>query len=361
MNLYDYYSNKRVLITGNTGFKGSWLTAWLLKMNAHVYGISDKIPTTPSMYEELNLNQKIKHHFHDIRNYADVEKAILSIKPDYVFHLAAQPIVSESYTDPLGTLSTNIIGTAHILEAMRKLENQCIGVFISSDKCYENVEQIWGYREIDPLGGKDIYSCSKGAAEIVFHSYFNSFFKDKKPNLRIASARAGNVIGGGDFAQDRIVPDCMRAWSKKEKVIIRSPWSTRPWQHVLEPLSGYLRLGAILKDNQDLNGESFNFGPKTEQNETVGNLINELSKYWGFQNPQEAFDYTEKPGFKEAGYLKLNCDKAHLLLNWHAILQYADAVRYTSEWYREFFKNDKDMLLFSNEQIAFYEELQNIH
>jgi CDP-glucose 4,6-dehydratase len=354
MNLYQFYKNKKVLITGNTGFKGSWLSQWLLKMDARVYGISDSIPTNPSMFEELKLEERIHHQYIDIRNQHEVEKAILKIKPDYIFHMAAQAIVADSYSDPLATLSINAMGTAHVLEALRKMEHECIAIFITSDKCYENVEQVWGYRENDRLGGKDVYSCSKGTAELIIHSYYESFLRNKS-NIRIASARAGNVIGGGDFANSRIVPDCVRAWSQNEKVVIRSPYATRPWQHVLEPLSGYLRLAAKLREDNSLDGETFNFGPLNEQNKTVLDLIDKLSYYWGFDSQEEAYDYVKSRKMKEAGLLKLNCDKALHYLEWHAVLSYTQTIKLVSDWYANFYSGSQEMNEFTFEQISTFE------
>jgi CDP-glucose 4,6-dehydratase len=236
----EAYRKKKVLISGNTGFKGSWLTVWLAQLGAKVYGISNGVPTHPSLFETLNLRDYISYFEGDVRDLEFVKKVFQEVKPDFIFHLAAQPLVSISYVNPIETISTNVLGTAHVLDALRSLDHRCVGVIITSDKCYDNVEWAWGYRETDTLGGKDIYSGSKGAAELIVRSYYNSFFKATYPNIKVASARAGNVIGGGDWSQDRIIPDCIRAWSSNEVVKVRSPASTRPWQHVLEPLSGYL-------------------------------------------------------------------------------------------------------------------------
>lgn len=250
----NWFENKKVLVTGNTGFKGTWLTLWLLKMQAIVIGISKDIPTNPSMFEDIGLIKKINHYFEDIANEDAVKKIIHKEKPDYVFHLATQAIVSESYKNPLDTIKTNVLGTAVLLDSLRLLDSPCTAVIITSDKCYDNVEWCWGYRENDRLGGKDIYSASKAAAENIFKAYYNSFLAKKSENIRIATARAGNVIGGGDWANDRLIPDCIRAWSAGEKVTIRSPESTRPWQHVLEPLSGYLKLAMMLNIRPVLSG-----------------------------------------------------------------------------------------------------------
>jgi len=351
------YRDKKVLITGHTGFKGSWLTVWLLKLGAKVIGISKDIPTTPSMFEELKLEEKIEHHFEDIRNLESLKKIIDDTKPDFIFHLAAQPIVSLSYSDPIETLSSNIMGTANILEALRVLNYSVTVVMITSDKAYDNVEQVWGYKEDDKMGGKDIYSGSKGGAELVIKSYYHSFFKDEKSNVKLAIGRAGNVIGGGDWAKDRIVVDCMEAWSDGESVEIRSPNATRPWQHVLEPLSGYLNLGEALYLDSKLHGEAFNFGPRAEQNHTVQQLLSDLSQYWHFENVDDAYRVTDNIPFHEAGLLKLNCDKALFYLKWNSNLEYRDTIRFTSEWYYDFYKKDTNIYNKTIEQIVEYEDL----
>ncbi len=350
----NIYKNKKVLITGNTGFKGSWLTTWLLKLGAEVTGISIDIPTKPSMFEILDLENKIDHHFIDITNLEDLKKIFLNYKPDFIFHLAAQAIVSSSYTNPLKTLNTNIIGTANILDVIKDFHHECTAIFITSDKCYDNVEWVWGYRENDNLGGKDIYSGSKGAAELVIKSYFHSFIKNKH-NLRIAVGRAGNVIGGGDWANDRIIVDCIKSWINNEKVEIRSPKATRPWQHVLEPLSGYLKLGEVVSNNLNLNGEAFNFGPKSEQNHTVINLITELAFKWGFENPQNSYSITDNIPFHEAGLLKLNCDKALYFLGWNPTLNYNQTINFVSDWYNGHYNERKNMYELTLNQISNYE------
>ncbi len=353
----NIYKDKKVLVTGHTGFKGSWLSVWLLKLGAKVVGVSKDIPTNPSMFEKLNVEEKIKHYQEDVRDLDTINKIISSEKPEFVFHLAAQPIVSTSYTDPIETISSNVLGTANVLEALRLSNHKCTAVIITSDKAYDNVEQVWGYKEDDKMGGKDIYSGSKGAAELIIKSYFHSFFKNDNSNVSIAVARAGNVIGGGDWAKDRIVVDCMKSWSENEVVEIRSPKATRPWQHVLEPLSGYLNLGQELYNNPKLHGEGFNFGPRAEQNHTVEELLIDLAKYWHFDDVSKAYKVTDNILFHEAGLLKLNCDKALFHLKWQANLAYEDTIRFTGQWYYDYYKSDKNMLDVTMSQIEEYENL----
>ena len=356
----DIYKGKKVLITGHTGFKGTWLTTWLLSLGADVIGISKDIPTQPSMFEILGLEDKIQHHNIDIRDINALSQVITDEKPDFVFHLAAQAIVSTSYDEPLDTISSNVMGTTNLLESLRISNHQCTAIIITSDKAYDNVEQIWGYKENDPMGGKDIYSGSKGAAELIFKSYYHSFFKSEESNVRLAVARAGNVIGGGDWAQDRIVVDCVEAWSKSKSVEIRSPEATRPWQHVLEPLSGYLNLGQELCNDRGLNGESFNFGPRAEQNHTVVELLKNLSEYWYFESVSDAFTVTGNIPFHEAALLKLNCDKALTLLQWQATLQYQDTIEFTSKWYYNYYKNNGDIMQQTIQQISEYENIAKL-
>lgn len=353
----NIYKGKTVLVTGHTGFKGSWLTTWLLKLGANVIGISKDIPTHPSMFHVLQLEDKIRHYQEDIRNLGAITSIIADTKPDFLFHLAAQAIVSTSYSDPIETISSNVMGTTHILEALKCSNHTCTAIIITSDKAYDNVEQVWGYKEDDKMGGKDIYSGSKGAAELIIKSYYHSFFKSEKSNIRLAIGRAGNVIGGGDWAQDRIVVDCMVAWSKNEKVEIRSPDATRPWQHVLEPLSGYLHLGSELFQNISLHGEAFNFGPRAEQNHTVKQLLEDLSTYWNFDKVDDAFTVTDNIPFHEAGLLKLNCDKALFYLKWQANMRYDQTIKFTSEWYYDFYRSTSDIYQKTNHQIDEYETL----
>ena len=356
----NIYQGKKILLTGHTGFKGAWLTKWLLSLGAEIVGVSNKIPTNPSMFEILILEKKIKHLTIDIRNFNDLSKVISKEKPNFVFHLAAQAIVSTSYNDPLETISSNVMGTTNLLEALRISNHQCTAIIITSDKAYDNVEQIWGYKENDKMGGKDIYSGSKGAAELVIKSYYHSFFKFDHSNIRLAVARAGNVIGGGDWAKDRIVADAISAWNKEEKVEIRSPKATRPWQHVLEPLSGYLNLGMKLHESKILNGECFNFGPITGEDKTVKKLLTDLSKYWDFSKNNEAISINENKNFHEATLLKLNCEKSLALLNWHSSLDYKDTIKFICEWYSGYYKKNADMNEITNNQILNYQSIAKL-
>tara|TARA_E500000331_G_scaffold350256_1_gene394804 strand:+ start:709 stop:1803 length:1095 start_codon:yes stop_codon:yes gene_type:complete len=353
--MIDIYSNKTVVITGHTGFKGSWLTAWLKLMGANVIGISLDPPTSPSHFHTANILDSIDDCRIDIRNIDEIKKKICETSPDFLFHLAAQPIVGRSYENPLETWSTNVIGTINILEALRFHKDKCTAVIITSDKCYDNLEWEWGYRENDALGGPDPYSASKGAAEIAIRSYVKSYFNNLDSGIRIASARAGNVIGGGDWAENRIVPDCIQAWSKNEIVQLRNPSSTRPWQHVLEPLGGYLVLASELSQKDNLHGEAFNFGPPAHQNHSVSSLVDEMSRYW----PLVKWDRSKeaKEVFYESGLLKLNCDKALHLLNWQAILSFSDTVRLTTEWYMHFYNNSESIAKVTDSQIIEYQDL----
>lgn len=352
------YQGKKVLITGNTGFKGSWLTMWLLHLGAEVYGISDKVPTTPSLFEVAKLKEDIHYYEFDILDIERLKRTIETIKPDFIFHLAAQAIVSESFNNPINTFSTNLMGSVHVLESLRLLKEDlaCNVIMITSDKCYENVEWSWGYRENDYLGGKDPYSASKACAEIALSAYYRSFFSNNE-NIRIVSARAGNVIGGGDWAKDRLVPDCFRAWANGEKVTIRNPHSTRPWQLVLEPLSGYLHLAQRLSMEKKINGESFNFGPKAEQDRSVLQVLRELAQYLPLKS-EESLQIKENTLLKEAGLLKLNCDKALAKLEWLPTLSYEETMQFTGSWYQSFYTN-VEMKDFSVQQLKQYCNIAN--
>lgn len=351
------YSGRKVLITGHTGFKGSWLATWLTKLGADVCGYSNGIPTTPSLFEAASIDKSIRHELGDIRDVERLRALCNEFKPDFVFHLAAQAIVSTSYAEPFETFGVNAMGTAAVLEALRHADWPCVAVVITSDKAYDNVEWPWGYRETDRLGGKDIYSGSKGAAELVFNSYFHSFFTKQDCPVRLATARAGNVIGGGDWAADRIVADCIRAWCNNKSVQIRSPNATRPWQHVLEPLSGYLTLASKMVDRAELHGESFNFGPRAEQNATVLELLASLAKVWGFEDPSEGYVVTNNSPFQESSLLKLNIDKALLELRWEPNLSYAECMEMTGVWYRDVQKTDAPAAELTTRQIAEYEQV----
>jgi CDP-glucose 4,6-dehydratase len=351
------YSGKKVLITGNTGFKGSWLSLWMLDMGAEVYGLSNAVPGETCMFNQLGIEQKIHHYWADIRDLSKVQEIIHIVQPDFVFHLAAQALVSVSYDNPIDTISTNVMGTANVLEALRLENPECTAVIITSDKCYENVEWVWGYKETDAMGGNDIYSGSKGAAEIIFKCYYNSFFKKENGRVRLCTARAGNVIGGGDWALDRIIPDCIRSWSKGQSVEIRSPKATRPWQHVLEPLSGYLTLGQKLSQDKSLHGQSFNFGPQAENNHTVVELLSAVGTIFGMPEGVQPYTITGNIPFHEAGLLKLNCDKALFYLKWSPTLRYEELIAFTADWYKNWNLQTKDMYAFTLDQLKAYQSL----
>lgn len=351
------YAGRRVLVTGHTGFKGAWLCAWLDQLGAEVWGYSDRIPTDPSLFVEAGLATRIRHELGDIRDQSRLESLVVELQPDYVFHLAAQAIVSTSYSDPVETVSVNVLGTACLLQSVRRLDCQCTVLSVTSDKCYENVEQVWGYRETDALGGRDVYSGSKGAAELISHSFHRSFFSHPDSSIRVATARAGNVLGGGDWAKDRIVADCIRSWCRGERVSLRRPAATRPWQHVLEPLSGYLQLAAMLHSDQSLNGESFNFGPRPEETHTVLTLLHDLSTVWGFDAAETGYEAVPEPPFHEAGLLRLNCEKVMSRLGWQATLSYAECVQMTGDWYKSVLKEGRNAYALTVDQLENYQNL----
>ena len=347
------FKNKKVLVTGHTGFKGSWLSIWLNYLGANVFGVSDDVVSNPSNYLVSSIPHFVNDLRVDIRNSDKVKSLIKEIQPDFIFHLAAKALVKSSYENPTDTFTSNVIGTVNMLDALRNVDKKIIVVMITSDKAYDNVEWPWGYRENDRLGGKDPYSASKGMAELAIHSYVNSFFGTPNSNIRIGVARAGNVIGGGDWAADRIVPDCMVAWANDKTANIRNPHSTRPWQHVLEPLSGYLCLAKNLNLNSDNQGEAYNFGPSADQNYPVSKLIDEMSKYW---NKVKWKDVSKSGNHvHEAGLLKLNCDKALFDLDWKSTLQFQETVKMTLEWYKNYYQNKtKSMHDFTISQIDSY-------
>jgi len=348
MNYTQYFKNKKVFVTGHTGFKGSWLSKWLSILGAEIYGVSLDIPTNPSHYELLNINFKSDERY-DISSFKEIYKSIESIKPDYVFHLAAQPLVLQSYEDPYTTYMSNSVGTLNVLESLKRLNHDCSAVIITSDKCYENIGKKVNYSENDRLGGVDPYSTSKASAELIFKGYCNAFFNTTESNIQIASARAGNVIGGGDWALDRIVPDCMKSWAKKDNVILRNPAATRPWQHVLEPINGYLRLAAELTTNTKINCESFNFGPIEPESYTVENLVSELSVYFEGSNWSTESDNNN---LHEANLLSLDCEKALKLLNYKSKLDFKLTSEWTSKWYDSFYKKSvKEHSKYTEQQI----------
>ena len=331
-NIYD---GQRVLVTGHTGFKGSWLCTWLSDLGATVAGFSIDVPTEPSHFEALKLTKRIEHFQGDVRDKDSLQQTISRFRPSIVFHLAAQSLVRKSYEDPVLTFETNSLGTLNLLDCLRDQPSVIAAIVITSDKCYENVEWLWGYRENDRLGGKDPYSVSKACAELISKVYMQSFFEGDGPS--IVTTRAGNVIGGGDWALDRVVPDCVRAWLEGKPVFIRNPNATRPWQHVLEPLSGYLVLGQkLFQGNLALKNQSFNFGPQEKVNQSVGDLITEMAQYW--PGADWKFEHKADCSKPESTLLKLNCDKAHQVLNWNSVLSFSETVRMTGQWYQTFYK-----------------------
>ena len=330
--MFDIYRGRRVFVTGHTGFKGSWLCEWLLSLGAEVCGFSNGIPTKPSLFAQLRLARRIAADLRgDVRDRVAVRAAIEATRPDFVFHLAAQPLVRQSYAEPVETFDTNVMGTVHVLDALRALKNKCSAVMVTTDKCYENKETARPYREDDPMGGYDPYSCSKGCDELVIASYRRSFFGDPSSDVWVASARAGNVIGGGDWAKDRLVPDCFRALQKGEPIPVRNKVSTRPWQHVLEPLSGYLALGAALDARQDFAkvASGFNFGPNPKSNRTVKDVVEELLKHvkgtW--------VDRSDPNAVHEAGLLNLDIRKAAKVLGWKPRWDFETTLAKVAEWY----------------------------
>ena len=355
------YTRRRVFVTGHTGFKGSWLTAWLLELGAEIAGYSLEAPSDPSGFSALGLENRIRHIHGDVCDREALVRAMSSFKPEIVFHLAAQALVRPSYENPALTFESNAMGTLNMLEAARRSPGVRAVVCITSDKCYRNDEWVWGYRERDHLGGDDPYSASKACAEIIAHSYAASFFRD---GPRMATVRAGNVIGGGDWAVDRIVPDCARAWAAGRAATIRSPSATRPWQHVLEPLSGYLWLGAGLLTGKGsagnelpLDREAFNFGPAADVNATVARVTDALALHWpGFTVSTDRLGQTDK---KESTLLKLCCDKALASLGWKAALSFDESIALTAVWYREYYSGSEaaGIYAFTARQIAEYSAL----
>lgn len=324
------FLGKRVFVTGHTGFKGAWLAFLLKELGADVMGFALPPEPGPSHFELLGLRSAIRHVVGDVVDSSAVSDALNAFRPEYVFHLAAQALVKRSYSDPAGTFGTNVMGSVRLLEAVRKCDSVRSLVYVTSDKCYENVEWVWGYRENDRLGGHDPYSASKAAAEIVFSAYARSYFS-ARPELGAATARAGNVIGGGDWAADRIVPDCIRAIEKGEPITLRNPQATRPWQHVLEPISGYLLLAASLRSQPGGPSDSWNFGPSTSEVRTVHEVANAIVEHFGRGRVQIETSQSEH---HEARLLQLNCDKAHQFLGWHPRWHVDKTLAATALWYK---------------------------
>jgi CDP-glucose 4,6-dehydratase len=357
MSFFSQYQGKRVLVTGCTGFKGSWLSLWLDALGARVSGLALAPATQPAMFDELRMREFVDLHEGDVRDREFVHRVIAQTRPDVVFHMAAQAIVRSSYDDPVGTFATNVMGTAHVLDALRRAAQPACAVMITSDKCYENVEWVYGYRETDALGGKDPYSASKAGAEMAIRTWSQAYFSAPDSPVRVVAVRAGNVIGGGDWAATRLVPDAMRAWSAGQPVVIRNPDSTRPWQHVLEPLSGYLLAGARLLDGSCASGEAFNFGPAAGQSLSVRALLNALAPHWGLRDEGE-FLRIEPANFHEAGLLKLNCDKALAMLGWLPVLDAAETARLAAQWYARFYREPgADMSACTRGQLSEYVDL----
>ena len=344
------YTNKVVIITGHTGFKGAWLSLWLKELGAKIIGISKGVVHNKGLYVDMaKKNYFYKEYFFDIQNSDKLTQIIEGEKADFIFHLAAQPIVSESFKNPKETFLTNAIGTLNILESVKNVKKKTCLIIITSDKCYENIETIYGYREIDAMGGKDPYSASKGCAELIANSYLRSVYNNNNL-VSIATARAGNVIGGGDWSKSRLIPDAVKAWESKKELVIRSPKSTRPWQHVLEPISGYILLGKYIYSNKikcsELSEASFNFGPDSSDIKSVETVIDLFSVYWENSSIRIEPDLH----INESGLLNLSYDKACNILNWSPSLGILKALEFTANWYISQSKG-LDMINLSKKQI----------
>lgn len=354
-----FWKDKKVLVTGHTGFKGSWLSLWLQKLGAKVVGYALSPPTKPSLFEVAQVADGMTSIKGDVRHLEYLQAVIADHRPEIIIHLAAQPLVRCSYEDPVETYSTNVMGTVNVLEAVRQSESVRVVVSITSDKCYENKEWLWGYRENDPVGGYDPYSSSKGCAELIISAYRNSFFPTEEyqhHKVAVASTRAGNVIGGGDWARDRLIPDFMTAIMEDRPAIIRSPSAVRPWMHVLEPLNGYLRLAEQLWAHGPKFAQAWNFGPNSEDTKTVLWLVEHLTRFWG-EGARWKLDSVQHP--HESRFLKLDCSKAQSLLGWSAKLRLSTALEWTVEWYQSYQQN-KDMRALTEEQIIRFENIEII-
>ncbi|WP_378950645.1 CDP-glucose 4,6-dehydratase [Pelosinus sp. sgz500959] len=347
----SFWQGKKVFITGHTGFKGSWLSLWLQFLGADVVGYALQPPSTPSLFNMAHIEEGMQSIQGDVLDYSKLQTTLLKYKPDIVIHMAAQSLVQHSYKFPIETLSVNIMGTANVLEAARHVDSIRVIINVTSDKCYENREWVWGYRENEPMGGYDPYSCSKGCAELITSSYQRSYFSGEN-TAKIASVRAGNVIGGGDWAADRIVPDSIRAIIKNEPILIRNLYAIRPWQHVLEPLRGYLLLAQKVWENGSKYAEGWNFGPNDSHAWTVKEVVEGLCRLWG----NNATWKTEKDNhMHEAYYLKLDSTKAVHMLGWRPLLTMQDTLAMTVEWYKNFY-DFKDPQKITLEQISMYQK-----
>ena len=351
--IFNIYKNRRVLVTGHTGFKGSWLCLLLNKLGADVYGYSLEPPTDPSLFNEANIGDLMTSHIGDIRDYDNLIKIMQRVQPEIVIHMAAQPLVRESYKIPVETYAVNVMGTVHLLEACRHTNSVKAIVNVTTDKCYENREWHWGYRENEPMGGYDPYSNSKGCSELVTSSYRNSYFNPLKyaeHGVAVASARAGNVIGGGDWADDRLIPDFIRAISQGDEVQIRSPYAIRPWQHVLEPLTGYLTLAARLYTEGATYAQAWNFGPDDNDAQNVEWITRTICELWG-ENASYEVDTNPQP--HEANYLKLDCSKAKAELGWVPKWNIETTLKSIVEWNKAFLKGE-NIRTISESQIEDY-------
>ena len=353
------FTGKRILVTGHTGFKGSWLTLWLIKLGAEVIGYSLEPPTKPSLFEILNLEEKIIHIIGDIRDEEKLKKVLKKYKPEIIFHLAAQPLVRVSYKEPKLTYETNVMGTLNLLEAVRETQSVRVVIVVTSDKCYENKEWVYGYRESDPLGGYDPYSSSKACVELLISSYRNSFFNPenygKTHQVALATVRAGNVIGGGDWQVDRLIPDCVKALSKGETIKIRNSNAIRPWQHVLEPLSGYLLLAQKMWKEPTKYCEAWNFGPFEKDLATVREVVEKVISLWGGGK----YKIEKDTRFHEAGLLRLDISKAMMKLGWRPKWDLDTALERTVIWYKLFYGNE-DMFIYSMKEIENYEKEKKV-
>lgn len=343
-----FWQGKRVLLTGHTGFKGSWLSLWLQSMGADLKGLALEPPTSPSLFVEARVADGMVSQIGDIREYPTVYKAVTEFKPEIVIHMAAQPLVRYSYKNPIETYATNVMGTVHVLEAIRHAGSAKVIVNVTTDKCYENKEWVWGYREDEPMGGFDPYSSSKGCSELVTSAYRRSYYQES--GVGLASARAGNVIGGGDWAEDRLVPDILRAIEQNRPVIIRNPDAIRPWQHVLEPLSGYLALAEKLWHEPLEYSQGWNFGPKEEDARSVGWIVDRLCKYWA-EGAHWQLDGDEHP--HEANYLKLDISKARHRIGWQPVWALDEALKKIVIWHKALLQRE-DVRALCVEQLTEY-------